>query len=47
VDSRTGAGPSNVVQWLLSGGPYTVWSHLRHVQVMCPPPWPRQAWWPT
>jgi len=25
---------------------YTVASHVRHVQVMCPPPWPRHAGWP-
>ena len=41
---RTVAGPSSVVQWVLSGGPYTVWSHVRQVQVVWPPPWPRQAW---
>ncbi len=35
---RTDAGPSSAVQWLLSGGPYTVWSHVRHVHVVCPPP---------
>jgi hypothetical protein len=37
-------GPSKAVQWVLSGGgPNTVWSHVKHVQVVCPPPWPRQA----
>jgi len=47
-EMRTTAGPSRHVQWVLSGGPYTVWSHVRHVQVVCPPPWPRQASrWPT
>jgi hypothetical protein len=25
-------------QWVLSGGPYTVSSHVRHVHVVCPPP---------
>jgi len=47
LEIRTVAGPSSVVQWMLSGGPYSVWSHVRHVQVVCPPPCPRQAWWPT
>jgi hypothetical protein len=27
--------------------PYTVASHARHVHVVCPPPWPRQATCPT
>ena len=44
---RTVAGPSRHVQCVLSGGPYTVWSQVRHVQVVCPPPCPRHAWWPT
>ncbi|WP_353362016.1 hypothetical protein [Mycobacterium sp.] len=35
---RTLAGPSSVVQWVLSGGPYTVSSHVQQVQVVCPPP---------
>jgi len=26
---RTDADPLNTVQWLLSGGPYTIWSQLR------------------
>ena len=43
VEMRTVAGPSRHVQCVLSGGPYTVWSQVRHVQVVCPPPWPRQA----
>jgi hypothetical protein len=30
---RTVAGPSSAVQCVLSGGPYTVWSHVRQVQV--------------
>jgi hypothetical protein len=37
-DIRTAAGPSNVVQCALSGGPYTVTSHVRHVQVVWPSP---------
>ena len=37
---RTAAGPSNAVQCVLSGGPYTVWSHMRQAQVV----WPKQAW---
>lgn len=41
VEMRTVAGPASVVQWVLSGGPYTVWSHVRQVHVVCPPPWPR------
>jgi hypothetical protein len=44
---RTTASPSSAVQCVLSGGPNTVASHARHVQVVWPPPWPRQAWWPT
>ena len=28
VEMRTVAGPSSVVQWVLSGGPYTVWSQI-------------------
>jgi len=47
VDIRTVAGPSSVVQCVFIGGPYTVSSHVRHVHVVCPPPCPRQAWWPT
>ena len=48
VEIRTVAGPSNAAQCALSGGPYTVWSHCRHVQVVCPPPpCPRQATCPT
>jgi hypothetical protein len=38
LERRTVAGPSRVVQWVLSGGPYTVWSHVRQVQVVWPPP---------
>jgi hypothetical protein len=37
---RAAAGPSNAVQCVLSGGPYTVWSHMRQAQVV----WPKQAW---
>ena len=44
VEMRTVAGPSRAVQCVFSGGPYTVSSQLRHVQVVWPPPWPRQAW---
>jgi hypothetical protein len=36
VEIRTVAGPSSVVQCVLSGGPYTVSPHMRHVQVVCP-----------
>jgi hypothetical protein len=43
VEIRTVAGPSSVVQCVLSAGPYTVASQVRHVQVVWPPPWPRQA----
>ena len=32
---------------MLSGGPYIVCSHVRHVQVVCLPPWPAEAAWPT
>jgi hypothetical protein len=35
VEIRTVAGPSSVVQCVLSGGPYTVSSHVRHVQLGC------------
>jgi hypothetical protein len=38
---RTAAGPSRHVQCVFTGGPYTVWPHVRHVQVVYPPPWPR------
>jgi hypothetical protein len=38
-------GPSSVEQCVLSGGPYTVSSHVRQVHVVCPPPWPSQPWW--
>src|SRR6478735_12342287 len=44
---RTVAGPSSAAQCVLSGGPYTVSSHVRQVQVVWPPPWPRQATCPT
>ena len=37
LEIRTVAGPPGVVQWVLSGGPYTAWSQSRHVQVVCPP----------
>jgi hypothetical protein len=43
VEMRTVAGPSSAVQWVLSGGPYTVASHVRHVHVVWPPPCPRHA----
>ena len=43
VEMRTAAGPSSVVQWVLSGGPYTVSSQVRQHHMVCPPPWPRQA----
>jgi hypothetical protein len=36
LEMRTVAGPSSVVQWVLSGGPYTVASHVRHVEVVVP-----------
>ena len=32
------------LQCVLSGGPYTVWSRVRHVQAVWPPPGPRHAW---
>jgi hypothetical protein len=38
LEIRTVAGPSRALQWVLSGGPYTVWSQVRQVQVVCPPP---------
>jgi hypothetical protein len=38
VEMRTAAGPSSVVQWVLSGGPNTTASHARQCQVVCPPP---------
>jgi hypothetical protein len=38
LEMRTVAGPWSAEQWVLSGGPYTVWSHCRHVHVVCPPP---------
>ena len=38
MEIRTTAGPSSVVQWLFKGDPYTVAPHVRHVQVVCPPP---------
>ena len=41
---RAVAGPASALQSVLSGGPYTVWSYVRHVQVVWPPPRPRQAW---
>jgi len=47
VKIRTVAGPSSAVQWVLRGAPYTVWSHGRRVQVVCPPPCPRLGWCPT
>jgi hypothetical protein len=36
---RTAAGASTTEQCVFSGGPYTVESHVRHVQVV----WPAQA----
>jgi hypothetical protein len=44
MQTRCRNSPSSAVQWVLSGGPYTVSSHCRHVQVVWPPPCPRQAW---
>jgi hypothetical protein len=38
VEIRTVAGPSSAKQCVLSGGPSTVASQLRHVQVVGPPP---------
>jgi hypothetical protein len=32
---RTVAGPSSAVQWVLSGGPYTTVSQVRHCQLVC------------
>jgi len=43
VEVRTVAGPSSVVQCVFSGGPYTTASQVRQCQLVCPPPWPRQA----
>ena len=37
-ESRTAAGPSTTEQCVLSGGPYTIRSQVRHVQVVWPPP---------
>jgi hypothetical protein len=28
VEIRTAAGPLSTVQWVFSGGPYTVWSQV-------------------
>ena len=49
VEMGTTAGLARVLvlQWTLSDGLYTVGSHVRHVQVVCRPPSPRQAWCPT
>jgi hypothetical protein len=38
IEIRTAAGPSSVVQWVLSGGPYTVSSHTRHTSRWCDHP---------
>jgi hypothetical protein len=35
---RSAAGSSSTVQCVFNGGPYTVASHSRHVQAVCPPP---------
>jgi len=43
LEIRTAAGPSSAVQWVSIGGPYTVWSHARHVHVVWPPACPRHA----
>ncbi|MDT5053469.1 MAG: hypothetical protein QOF66_1835 [Mycobacterium sp.] len=43
LEMRTLAGPSSAVQCVFISGPYTTSSHVRHVQVVWPPPWPRQA----
>jgi hypothetical protein len=45
LEIRTTAGPSSHVQCVLSGGPYAVWSHMRQVHMVWPPP--RQATCPT
>jgi hypothetical protein len=42
LEMRKAAGPSRQVQCVLSGGPYTVSSHVWHVHVVWPPPCPRQ-----
>ena len=34
LEIRTVAGPSSVVQWVLSGGPYTTASHVRQCQLV-------------
>ena len=38
LDMRTVAGPSSVVQCVLSGGPFTVSSQVRQCRLVCPPP---------
>jgi len=43
LEMRTVAGPSSVMQWVLSSGPCTVASHVGQVHVVCPPPWPKHA----
>ena len=43
VEIRTVAGPSSAEQCVFIGGPYTVASHVRQVQVVCPPPCPRHS----
>ena len=44
-DSERVAGPSRQVQWVVIGGPYTGWSHVRQCQLVCPragaSPWHR------
>jgi hypothetical protein len=40
LEMRGTAGPSSVVQCVLSGGPYTVSSHGQHFQVVWPLPLP-------
>jgi hypothetical protein len=39
LERRTTAGPSSALQCVLSGPPYSVSSHVRHVQVV----WPTSA----
>jgi len=31
-------GPWSVLQWVLTCGPYTTASQVRHCQLVCPPP---------
>jgi len=36
-ETRRAAGPFHTLQSVLSGGPYTVWSPVRQVRVVCAP----------